>query len=106
MCLICTQNIVFPITTACIRDLTIRGSIRYTTGVYPAAIDLVARGKVHPQKLVSHRFPFEQAEEAFETVRQGGDGVLKVLIQGVEDWPRSVGKGTSLGSCDLRLQSH
>lgn len=78
------ENIVFPITTACIRDLTIRGSIRYTAGVYPQAIDLVASGKVQPQKLITHRFKFEQAEEAFETVRRGGEDVLKVMIEGVQ----------------------
>lgn len=82
-CCVC-QNIVFPITTACIRDLTIRGSIRYVAGVYPSAVDLVASGKVKPQKLVSHRYKFEQAVEAFETVRKGGPGVLKVIIEGVQ----------------------
>lgn len=54
-------------------------------GVYPSAVELVAAGKVHPQKLVSHRYSFEQAVEAFETVRNGGPGVLKVLIEGVKD---------------------
>ncbi|KAK4944493.1 hypothetical protein LTR10_016167 [Elasticomyces elasticus] len=79
------ENVVFPITTACIRDLTIRGSIRYTAGVYPAAIDLVASGKVDPKVLITHRFSFEKAEEAFETVRKGGENVLKVIIDGVKD---------------------
>lgn len=78
------ENVVFPITTACIRDLTIRGSIRYTAGVYPQAVDLVASGKVQPQKLITHRFKFEEAEEAFETVRRGGEDVLKVMIEGVQ----------------------
>jgi D-xylulose reductase len=64
--------------------LTIRGSIRYKAGVYPAAIDLVASGRVKPQKLVTHRFKFEKSEEAFEKVRKGGEDVLKVIIQGVE----------------------
>ncbi|PWY94524.1 GroES-like protein [Aspergillus sclerotioniger CBS 115572] len=77
------ENIVFPITTACIRDLTLRGSIRYTAGVYPSAIDLVASGKVQPQKIVSHRYKFEQAEEAFEKVKRGGEDVLKVIIEGI-----------------------
>lgn len=76
------ENVVFPITTACIRDLTIRGSIRYTAGVYPAAIDLVASGKIDPKVLITHRFPFERAEEAFEIVRRGGEDVLKVIIEG------------------------
>ena len=78
------ENVTFPITTVCIRDLTIRGSIRYTSGVYPMAVALVASGKVTPSKLITHRFRFEEAEKAFETVRQGGEDVLKVLIAGVE----------------------
>ncbi|CAG8161090.1 unnamed protein product [Penicillium salamii] len=78
------ENIVFPITTACIRDLTIRGSIRYKAGVYPAAIDLVASGRVKPQKLVTHRYQFDEAMEAFEKVKSGGEDVLKVIIRGVE----------------------
>lgn len=79
------ENIVFPITTVCVRDLTIRGSIRYTAGVYAMAVDLVASGKVEPKILVTHRFPFEKAEEAFEMVWKGGDGVLKVVIEGVKN---------------------
>ncbi|KAI1613999.1 chaperonin 10-like protein [Exophiala viscosa] len=79
------ENIIFPITTACIRDLTIRGSIRYTAGVYSAAVDLVASGKVDPKVLITHRYSFEKAEEAFETVRKGGEHVLKVIIEGVKD---------------------
>jgi D-xylulose reductase len=79
------ENIVFPITTACIRDLTIRGSIRYTAGVYRAAVDIVASGKVDPKVLITHRYPFEKAEEAFETVRKGGEDVLKVVIEGVQE---------------------
>jgi D-xylulose reductase len=39
---------------------------------------------VKPQKLVTHRFKFEEAEEAFQKVRKGGEDVLKVIIQGVE----------------------
>lgn len=77
------ENVVVPITTICIRDLKVRGSIRYTSGVYQMAVELVASGKVQPKKLITHRYKFEQAEEAFETVRKGGEGVLKVMIEGV-----------------------
>lgn len=77
------ENVVFPITVACIRDLTIRGSIRYTAGVYARAVELVASGDIQPKKLITHRFKFEEAEQAFETVRKGGEDVLKVMIEGV-----------------------
>ncbi|KAL4959800.1 uncharacterized protein BDV14DRAFT_212128 [Aspergillus stella-maris] len=79
------ENVVFPITTACIRDLTIRGSIRYTTGCYPVAVDLIGSGKIDVKKLITNRYTFEQAEEAFELVRQGKESVIKVVIQGYQD---------------------
>ena len=75
---------VFPITTACIRALNIKGSIRYTTGCYPAAVDLVASGKVNPRSLITHRFKFEESLEAFEVVRQASESTLKVMIEGVQ----------------------
>lgn len=77
------ENVMFPITTACIRDLTIRGSIRYTTGCYPTAVDLIASGKIDVKRLITNRFKFEQAENAFELVRQGNESVIKVMIEGV-----------------------
>ncbi|KAI9932620.1 hypothetical protein ASPWEDRAFT_166275 [Aspergillus wentii DTO 134E9] len=76
------ENVVFPITTACIRDLTIRGSIRYTTGCYPTAVDLIASGKIDVKRLITDRYTFERAEEAFELVRQGKESVIKVIIEG------------------------
>jgi D-xylulose reductase len=75
--------VVFPITTACIRDLHIRGSIRYTVGCYPTAVDLISSGKIDVKRLITDRFKFEKAEEAFELVRQGKESVIKVIIEGV-----------------------
>ncbi|KAI4611848.1 uncharacterized protein J4E87_010350 [Alternaria ethzedia] len=78
------ENVVFPITTACIRALTIKGSIRYSVGCYPNAIDLVASGKVDVKKLITNRFKFEDAEKAFELVKAAQEGVFKVIIEGVQ----------------------
>ncbi|OQE18358.1 hypothetical protein PENSTE_c018G03195 [Penicillium steckii] len=77
------ENVIFPITTACIRDLHIRGSIRYTVGCYPTAVDLIASGKIDVKRLITNRFKFEKAEEAFELVRKGEESVIKVVIEGV-----------------------
>lgn len=79
------ENVVFPITTACIRALHIKGSIRYTTGCYPAAIDLIAKGKIDVKRLITNRFKFEEAEKAFELVKAGKSEVFKVIIEGVKD---------------------
>lgn len=75
---------MFPITTACIRALNIKGSIRYTTGCYPEAVTLIASGKINPRKLITHRYKFEQALEAFELFKEGKESVLKIIIEGVQ----------------------
>ncbi|KAG1757873.1 chaperonin 10-like protein [Suillus lakei] len=68
------------------KELVLRGSFRYGPGDYPLAIALATSGKVDLKPLVSHRFPFTQACEAFETTRNGkspdGKGVIKVMISG------------------------
>ncbi|KAE8379823.1 chaperonin 10-like protein [Aspergillus bertholletiae] len=78
------ENVMFPITTACIRDLTIRGSIRYSTGCYSTAVDLIASGKVDVKRLITNRYTFEEAEQAFELVKQGKESVIKVIIEGYQ----------------------
>lgn len=75
---------MFPITTACIRALTIKGSIRYSVGCYPNAVHLVASGKVDVKSLITNRFKFEEAEHAFELVKAAKEGVFKVVIEGVQ----------------------
>lgn len=79
------ENVMFPITTVCTQGLTIKGSIRYLAGCYPAAIDLISSGKINVKKLITNRFKFEESEEAFELVRQGRSDVFKVMIEGVRD---------------------
>ncbi|KAI2628699.1 GroES-like protein [Hypoxylon sp. NC1633] len=78
------ENVIFPITTACIRALNVRGSIRYTTGCYPSAVDLIASGKISPRALITHRYKFKQSLEAFEQVKKGEENTLKVMIEGVK----------------------
>ncbi|PMD19964.1 GroES-like protein [Hyaloscypha hepaticicola] len=75
----------FPITIACIRDFTIRRSMRYTTSCYPAAVELVASGKIDVKPLITNIFKFEDTKEALELVRQKHENVIKVLIQGVQN---------------------
>jgi len=64
--------------------LNIKGSIRYTTGCYPQAIELIASGKIDVKRLITNRFTFEDAEKAFELVQQGNESVIKVIIEGVK----------------------
>jgi D-xylulose reductase len=78
------EVISFPITAVCTQGLVIKGSIRYLTGCYPAAIDLISNGTIDVKRLVTNRFKFEDSEEAFELVRQARSDVFKVMIEGVQ----------------------
>lgn len=79
------EEVNFPITQVCTQGITVRGSIRYLAGAYPAAIELIAGGKVDARGLITNRFRFEEAEEAFELVREGRPDVFKVMIAGVQE---------------------
>uniref|UniRef100_A0A8C2XEV4 Sorbitol dehydrogenase n=1 Tax=Cyclopterus lumpus TaxID=8103 RepID=A0A8C2XEV4_CYCLU len=46
---------------------------------WPMAIAMLASGKVNVKPLVTHRFPLEQAAQAFETTRQGLG--IKVMLK-------------------------
>ena len=73
-------DITFPIMALCAKEVTARGSFRYSAGDYKLALELVSTGKVDVKKLVSKVVDFAQAEEAFKEVKQGQ--VIKVLIAG------------------------
>ncbi len=44
------------------------------------AVDLVARGRLDPSSLYTHRFPLEQVGEALEAAQQRPDGFVKALV--------------------------
>lgn len=79
------EFVSFPVTEALIKQLNWCGSIRYSVGCYPNAVELVASGKVDVKRLITHRFKFEEAEKAFELVHEGRLDVIKVVIEGVKN---------------------
>ncbi|GAD92227.1 D-xylulose reductase A [Paecilomyces variotii No. 5] len=78
------ENVLFPITAICTRGLIVKGSIRYLPGCYPAAIDLISSGQIDVKRLITNRYKFEEAEQAFELVKAGRQDVFKVMIAGVQ----------------------
>ena len=70
----------FPIVAFCVKEVTARGSFRYSSGDYKLAIELVAAGKIDVMKLVDGVVPFNKAEDAFTKVKEGQ--VIKILIAG------------------------
>lgn len=53
-----------------------KGSFRYGAGVYKLALGLVAQGKIELEPLITHRYKFNQAKEAFQCMAEnkGYDG--------------------------------
>jgi L-iditol 2-dehydrogenase len=68
----------FPASVARRKGMTIK-LVRRMKHTYPRAIDLVSNGLVDVRSLVTHRFPLDQAVEAFRTAARR-DG-LKVIIE-------------------------
>jgi len=70
----------FPIMAACTKELTVKGSFRYGSGDYKLALELITSGKINVKDLISNKVSFENAEEAFASVKAGKG--IKVLIAG------------------------
>ena len=68
----------FSASTARRKGLTIK-LVRRMKHTYPRAIELVSKGLVNLRSIVTHRFPLEQAAEAFR-VAQRREG-LKIIIE-------------------------
>jgi L-iditol 2-dehydrogenase len=47
---------------------------------YPEAIELVRQGAVKLSPVLTHRFPMERAQEAFELAHRKGDGAVRVAV--------------------------
>lgn len=79
-----TRNVMFPLSSAALREVDIHGSFRYAN-TYPEALALLASGKLkNVDKLITHRFPLSETNRAFELLARGqdedGNMVLKVMI--------------------------
>jgi 2-desacetyl-2-hydroxyethyl bacteriochlorophyllide A dehydrogenase len=48
---------------------------------FPIAVDMIAQGRLDVTPLVTHRFPFHRAQEAYDTFADRRDGAIKVLLQ-------------------------
>jgi L-iditol 2-dehydrogenase len=76
-----------PVGAAALREVDIIGVFRYDGYAYPAAIALLASGKMKSveEKVVTHRLKLEEGERAFTLAGKGvdeeGNPVVKVIIE-------------------------
>ncbi|KAI9810608.1 MAG: hypothetical protein M1827_006170 [Pycnora praestabilis] len=76
-------EITFPITLMCTKEINCKGSFRYGSGDYQLAVEMIASGRINVKELVTGRFDFKDAEQAFLDVKAGKG--IKMLIEGVKD---------------------
>jgi threonine dehydrogenase-like Zn-dependent dehydrogenase len=48
---------------------------------FPIAVDMIAQGRLDVTPLITHRFPFAEAQQAFDTFAERRDGAIKVLLE-------------------------
>jgi len=61
------------------RELTLR-FVRRQNENYPEAIELVRQGTIQLGPMLTHRFPMERAQEAFELAERKVDGAVRVAV--------------------------
>lgn len=64
------STIAFPVGEICSKEGVFKGSFRYGPGDYETAIELLRSGKVKVESLITHKYRFEEAENAFKAVSQ------------------------------------
>ena len=63
------------------REIDVMGSLGCRPVDYPRAIELVRQGRIKLAEMVTHRFPLERINEAFDTLR-GGEAIRSVVVMG------------------------
>jgi len=68
-----------PIIDAVFKELNILGSYRYCN-MYPVVVD-VLESNLNLRRLITHHYPIEKSQEAFEFVRDHKEECMKVVIE-------------------------
>lgn len=56
-------------------------NIRRQNNCTEVALDMISRGLTPVDNMITHRFPFERTQDAFELVADYSDGVMKAMIE-------------------------
>ncbi|MFH1920227.1 MAG: galactitol-1-phosphate 5-dehydrogenase [Planctomycetota bacterium] len=75
-----TPEVPLPLQAVVTREITLYGSCA-SSGEYPACLDLIARGTIQVDPLISAVAPLDEAPAWFDRLYQGEAGLLKVLVR-------------------------
>ena len=75
-----SPKIEFPLQIAVTRELTIHGSCA-SRGDYPACLEMLARGALKPDPLISALAPLSEGPAWFDRLYRKETGLLKVVLK-------------------------
>jgi threonine dehydrogenase-like Zn-dependent dehydrogenase len=71
----------FGIDDAVNNDLLISASFAYTSAAFAEVTGLLRAGQIRPAPLVTHRFPLEAYDQAYQLLRAGSGRRGKVMLE-------------------------
>jgi L-iditol 2-dehydrogenase len=75
-----SPRVELPLQTVVTRQLTLSGSVA-SAGEYPECLDMIARGSVDTDALVSARRPLAEGADWFRRLRRGDGSLIKVVLE-------------------------
>jgi len=75
-----TPQVDLPLQAVVTRELTLYGSCA-SRGEYPVCLDMIARGTINVEALTSAVVPLSEGPAWFRRLREGKEGLLKVIVQ-------------------------
>jgi L-iditol 2-dehydrogenase len=74
------KSVPLSMQTVVTRELTINSSY-ISCGEYPACLDLIARGAIDVESLMSAVAPLADGPAWFQRLRAGSEGLIKVILE-------------------------
>ncbi|HEX4745803.1 MAG TPA: alcohol dehydrogenase catalytic domain-containing protein [Gaiellaceae bacterium] len=75
------QELAIPADSIPLRDLTVLGSVGYTTAAWADMVSLLREGLVDLAPIVTHRFPLERFEDAFALMDDRRGVVARIVLE-------------------------
>ena len=62
-------------------DLTLAGSFGYTSAAWARVVELLNAGRLRPARLITHRFPLDDFDPAFDELAEPSGARGKVMLE-------------------------